>query len=201
MTIPHSLLDHSPAFGLFLHASAVAVNGGAILFLGHSTAGKSTIARLTGTAHPVLADDSVFVSPGGDGAWRVVDGSFRFGQDEVPDFQNKIRRRAAGEGAVPLRGCFRIHKAAATRIEPLAPIDLARYLMDAVMEVDLQRKGLGVQDSTQSLRELHRGILESRKAWFSQVAAIARSVRGWHLWFPLDLGIQQWNRLLVETLS
>lgn len=201
MTIPHSLLDYSPASGLFLHASAVAVDGGAVLFLGHSTAGKSTIARLTGTAHPVLADDSVFVSRGADGAWRVVDGSFRFERDDLANFQERIYQRSEGKAAVPLRGCFRIHKAAATRIELLAPVDLARYLMDAVMEVDLQRKVSRVWDSTQSLRELHYSILEARKSWFRQVALIARHVQGWHLWFPLDLDIQEWNRMLVETLS
>ena len=53
--------------GLFLHASAVVIDGGACLFLGHSTAGKSTIARLLGKDYPVLADDSVYAvrrSPG-----------------------------------------------------------------------------------------------------------------------------------------
>ena len=190
-----------PETGLFLHASSVVVDGGAVLFLGHSTAGKSTIARLTGTVHPVLADDSVFVSRGADGAWRVVDGSFRFGRDDLGDFQEKIRRRAAGAGAVPLRGCLRIHQSDAVKMEPLAPLELARCLMDAALEIDLQRKGSRSHDPTPSLQERHCRILEARKTWFRQVAAIARQVRGWHLWFSLDLDIQEWNRMLVETLS
>lgn len=186
--------------GLFLHASAVVVNREALLFLGHSTAGKSTIARLLGEVYPSLADDIVFASRGSDGRWGVVDGGFRFGEGAHAEWQERIRSQI-DKNSVPLRGCLRIHKAMETRIAPLDPVELARHLMDAVMEVDLQRKGIGVSDPTQSLQEIHHGILEARKMWFSQVAAMARQVRGWHLWFPLDMDIQEWNRLLVETLS
>ena len=49
--------------GLFLHASSVVVEGVAVLFLGHSTAGKSTIARRLGKAYRVLADGSVYAAP------------------------------------------------------------------------------------------------------------------------------------------
>ena len=79
---PASGLGPRPSdLGLFLHASAVVVGGGALLFLGHSTAGKSTIARMLGQIQPVLADDSVYAARGADGWWRVVDGSFRYGRD------------------------------------------------------------------------------------------------------------------------
>lgn len=45
---------------LTLHASAVAIDGGAIAFLGHRGAGKSTMAAtLYGRGHTLLADDSV----------------------------------------------------------------------------------------------------------------------------------------------
>ena len=58
--IPESDLVPRPSdLGLFLHASAVVVAGGAVLFLGHSTAGKSTIARILGQSFSILADEAV----------------------------------------------------------------------------------------------------------------------------------------------
>lgn len=172
--------------GLFLHASAVAVDGGAILFLGHSTAGKSTIIRMLEKSCPMVADDAVFACRDGQDLWRVVDGSFRFGRDELSKWEGDVRRRAE-QGAVQLRGCFRIHKADIIRVSPLAPAELARYLMDAAMEIDLQRKwgrttkaGEGPKPATaETLRQM-------RRQWFQWVAEIARACPGWNLWFSKD---------------
>jgi len=172
--------------GLFLHASAVFVEGGACLFLGHSTAGKSTIARLLEPHFPILADDSVYAAKPDAGPWRVVDGSFRFGRDELPGWQEEICRRAGGAGAVPLRGCFRIHKADAVRIEPLDPMELARCLMDAVMEIDLQRKFGQRIGGAKPEADSMKLVREMRRQWFSQVAHMARVCSGWALWFSKD---------------
>ena len=181
---PASGLGPRPSdLGLFLHASAVVVGGGALLFLGHSTAGKSTIARMLGQIQPVLADDSVYAARGADGWWRVVDGSFRYGRDEVPDFQEKIRRRAAGAGAVQLQGCLRLHKACTVRVEPLASLDLARALMDAAMEIDLQRKAGRPTEGESPAPERTRQL---RRQWFQWVAEIARETPGWNLWFSKE---------------
>jgi energy-coupling factor transporter ATP-binding protein EcfA2 len=183
--------------GIFLHASSVVVDGGAVLFLGHTTAGKSTIVRLLGQAYPVLADDSVYAVRRREGDWRVVDGSFRFGRDELPGWQEEVRLRAEGAGAVPLRGCFRIHKAETVKIEPLAPVDLARYLMDAAMEIDLQRKA--GRPSPQKGGAVYKGeaICQRRRQWFHWVAEIARGCPGWHLWFSKDTHFRE----LCATLS
>ena len=183
--------------GLFLHASSVVVGGGAFLFLGHSTAGKSTIARLLGKSFPVLADDAVYASQGADGLWRVVDGSFRFGRDALPDWPEEVRRRAAGAGAVRLNGCLRIHKAETARVAPLAPVVLARYLMDAAMEIDQQRKFGRTTNGGPSGGCTTMAVRQMRQHWFHQVGEIARSHPGWHLWFARDAG----QRQLEESLS
>lgn len=173
--------------GLFLHASSVIVDGGAILFLGHSTAGKSTIVRILGKSCQMVADDAVFACRDGQGLWRVVDGSFRFGRDDLTDFQEQVRRRGKGAAAVPLRGCFRIHKAAATRIEPLAPVELARVLMDAVQEIDLQRKwGRTTKAGAELESTTAETLRQMRRQWFQWVAEIARACPGWNLWFSKD---------------
>jgi hypothetical protein len=53
---------------LVLHASAVAVDGRAVLFCGPTQRGKSTLARVLGEAgHPVLGEDGVAISLDRDG--------------------------------------------------------------------------------------------------------------------------------------
>lgn len=179
--------------GLFLHASAVVIDGGACLFLGHSTAGKSTIARLLGKDYPVLADDSVYAVRRTEGEWRVVDGSFRFGRDELPGWREEIGRRAEGPGAVRIRGCYRIHKAETARTEPLAPVELARCLMDAVLEIDMQRKAVPAQSGQPPVTEAVRQI---RRQWFQWVGEIARTCPGWNLWFSRSSSASELQALL-----
>ncbi len=172
-----------PDFGFFLHASAVVVDGGAVLFLGHSTAGKSTMARLLGTQCPVLADDAVHVTRWGQSEWRVVDGSFRFKEDCRPeDWPRELSRRAS-EGAVRLKACCRLHKAPDFRVEPMEPIELARHVLDAVMEMDLQRKAGRGQGGGGGAGAVQSDVLQLRKRWFNEASDITRQVPGWHLWF------------------
>ena len=168
--------------GLFLHASSVVVEGGALLFLGHSTAGKSTLARLLGRAFPVLADDAVFVSRRQNGQWEVVDGGFRFGEGDFADWQARVRRQI-DRHAVPLRGCLRIHKAQLVRTEPMEPVELARYLLDAAMEIDIQRKYGRASGTFEMEPAVWDEVLRMRRRWFGLVAEIARTYPGHHFWF------------------
>jgi hypothetical protein len=179
-------MNPAEADGLFLHSSAVKMNERALLFMGHSTAGKSTLARLLSQRVPVLADDSVFAYRGSDHLWRVVDGGFRFGEGDLTDWQDSIlRRMEAGEG-VPLAGCLRIHKGNTLRIESLPSLEIARCLMDAVMEIDLQRKCGRPGSDTESRGNEFRRERELRRQWFGQVAEIARSIPGGSLWFSTE---------------
>lgn len=195
MTTPFSLLDYSSQASLFLHASAVIVDGGALLFLGHSTAGKSTIARLLGEAYPVLADDSVFAARGEDGRWGVVDGGFRFGEGDFADWQKRIRRQI-DLNSVPLRGCLRIHKAPELRMGPMNPAELARHLMDAAMEIDLQRKYGRISGSSEMEPSAWEEVLQMRRRWFGLVAEIARTCPGRHLWFSRSSKIAELSAML-----
>ena len=187
--------------GLFLHASAAAVGGRAALFLGHSTSGKSTIVRLLEPRCPKLADDSVHAARGADGVWRVVDGGFRLGSGRgVADWMEEVRRRAAdGAAAVPLGGCFRLHKAAEVRVELLEPVELARHLMDAAMEIDLQRKFGRIAGGAKPEPDFQEQVVAMRRQWFAQVAQIARTCPGWHLFFTRDADPDQLASVLEKT--
>ena len=172
------------AEGLFLHASSVALEDGALLFLGHSTAGKSTLARLLGGMFPVLADDSVYAFRDAQGVWRVVDGSFRQEHADMAGWQEAVRRRAATGPSLRLWGCVRIHKASGARMEPLPPLETARCLMDAAMEIDVQRKYGRSRTGSRPTEPMP--VRQMRRQWFRGVADIARRCPGWNLWFPME---------------
>ena len=186
--------------GLFLHASSVVVEGGALLFLGHSTAGKSTIAQMLGAAYPVLADDSVFVSRRPDGRWGVVDGGIRFGEGDFADWQKRIRRQI-DQNSVPLRGCLRIHKASEVRMGPMDPVELARYLMDAAMEIDVQRKYGRCSGLSEMEPVVWEEVLQMRRRWFGLAAEIARTCPGQHFWFSKSSQLPELSAMLEKRLK
>lgn len=63
----YSLLSHiltmlfTKRGGIMIHASAALVRGKVVLFLGNSSAGKSTIIKLLKNKYPILADDHVII--------------------------------------------------------------------------------------------------------------------------------------------
>ena len=169
---------------LFLHASSVIVENRAFLFLGHSTAGKSTIAGLLGNKFQVLADDTVFVSNIRSNQWLVFDGKNRCREGD-PFFRDFSHRNLEeyGRPFAPLAACLRIYKSEAVFKERVSSSKMAQYLLDAVMEVDLQRgpkfKPSGGVVSRQEVDE----VRSNRLRWFSMVSLIARTLSGWKIWF------------------
>ena len=153
--------------GVCLHASAVNVSGKAILFLGHSTAGKSTISRLLSEHYPVIADDKVWVYQTKNGCWMVSDGSdnFRAGNGS---------ERPVGRDQYPLLAILRIFKSNTTHLDPISRKETCKYLMDAIFEIDFQRR---VED------------LCKKKNWFFCSAEISRKIEGWGLTFKKDASI------------
>ncbi len=153
--------------GVCLHASAVNVSGKAILFLGHSTAGKSTISQLLSERYPVIADDKVWVSRHKSGL-MVCDGSNNFLTEEI-----RVNSFAS-QAQYPLLAILRIFKSKKIKIKPVSPKQICRYLIDAVFEVDIQR-------NQEDLRTIKR--------WFALVVEISKKNEGWHLTFIKDKSI------------
>jgi energy-coupling factor transporter ATP-binding protein EcfA2 len=144
---------------LKLHASAVSVNGGALIFLGPSGVGKSTICQLlAGFAQP-LADDITHLVPQGRGRWTVVDASDRSGL--LSESEAMARKR------IPLQATFRLYQASQPRLERVEPLESCRHLTAALFE-----NRIWAQYETWE-----------EKAVFSELAAIARSVPGYRFYF------------------
>jgi energy-coupling factor transporter ATP-binding protein EcfA2 len=153
---------------LFLHASSVLVSGKALLFLGHSTSGKSTISRILSEQYPVLADDVVLMIKNQSNQWKVCNGHGMLqGNEEAVQSTNITK-------VYSLLAVLRLYKSTTnfSIIQPISTIQTCCHLLDAVFEV-----------STQKAQE----DLKIRKKWFSDTAAIAKNHTGWHLHFSKNL--------------
>lgn len=164
---------------LLLHASSVEVAGKALVFLGHSSSGKSTIGRLLSARYPLIADDKVSVRKGKGGAWLIKKGSDGFLQSK------EALRSAQRWKSYPLLAVVRIYKSQTLGMKPLSPKAICRHLLDAVFEIDIQRK---------------RAAPEDRKEWFFQVAALAKETKGFSLTFKKDKSIVTFVRKLFDPI-
>ncbi|MGC8960552.1 MAG: hypothetical protein ACP5OO_12375 [Chloroflexia bacterium] len=150
-----------PLHALPLHASAVVLDGRALLFLGPSGTGKSTIrALLEGRAEP-LADDGAFLRRRPEGGWEVfpADGRIFLGP--------LCEEEATGLAATPLRAFFRIYQAGGPRLEILPPWEGCRFLTAAFFEAWW----------TQYCD------LPTLKRAFADLAELARTVPGYRFYF------------------
>jgi energy-coupling factor transporter ATP-binding protein EcfA2 len=153
----------NPRGTLALHASAVAVNGGALLFLGPSGTGKTTMCRLLSGHTQTLAEDTVYLVPSA-GGWKVIPG------DRVALSKPLAREQATAAEDTPLQAILRLHQAPTPRLEPISILQTCRHLADAFFEVPRQRK-------------LER---ETKCAAFAYLATIARAVPGYRFHFDLS---------------
>jgi hypothetical protein len=147
-----------------LHASACVTPGGALLFLGHGGAGKSTAVGLLAERFPTLADDAVFLLPQADGSWQVACG-------DRDAFAGPVAEEAAaGLSWAPLRAVLRLFRAPELRLAPIGPRKTCRHLADGLFEIPPQRN-VGV---------------EVKRHLFVAAAEVARSIPGWELYFRPD---------------
>lgn len=150
---------------VFLHSSSVLISGKALLFLGHSTSGKSTISSILADRYRILADDKVLIQKDKNGVWVVNDGCPATNQKEPSPCSSRDKI------GYPLFAIVRIFKSNTTEITPLTPRETCRYVADAIFEIDVQRR---------------ENNLELLKRWFFLAAEISREVNGWRLFFRKD---------------
>lgn len=156
--------DGRPDRILTIHASAMRLNGEALVFLGPSETGKSTVCRLLSDHGQFLADDRVHLVRLSGERWGVANA----------DNGIRLERYAAMIGSiseqVPLHAIFRLHQAAATRLERVEPIVVCRYLVDALFEVEIHEPP----------------DVAARALAFAALAQVARTIPGYRLDFELS---------------
>jgi len=157
----------------YLHASAVNVNNKAILFLGHSTSGKSTISELMSEKYRRIADDVVWVRCLANEKYAVTDGKHREISDSLilRDEYLKNTKTQNQEDLIIVSNIARLFKSDSTFANRISQRQLCRYLSDALFEVDIQWQNKDI---------------EFRKKLFASVAEMARKICGCDLHFSLS---------------
>ena len=149
-----------------VHASAMRNEGGAVIFLGPSGTGKSTMYRLLSPYMEPLSTDAVYLVPQSDEGWCVAWGDGRV-HGEVK--LSSVEEAAALPNA-RLRAVVRLHQALEPRLEALSALLTCRHLTDAFFEVTWQRD---------------EPLAVKRRA-FANLARIARRLPGYAFHFDLS---------------
>ncbi len=149
---------------LLLHASAVSNADGALLFLGPSGTGKSTMWRMLSAYMSPVAEDAVCLVHQED-EWRVVSG----GHCKRGDAAEMVVEGDA-VSYIPLRAVCRLYQAAEPQLEKMDTLLTCRYLTDAFFEIYPQRGR----------------PLEVKQHTFMNLAGIARALVGYIFHFGLS---------------
>lgn len=189
-----------------LHASAVAIGGGAVALCGASGVGKSTLAAaLSARGHELVADDICLVDTGRDGEAAVLPGGapLRLWRDAIDRLALGSRQ---GNRAHPLKEKFFVEGGAPIRCR-------RRVLRAAVLLVRQQRGAAGLErlHGARAAGALHPVVHMRRPARAlgraPQIfAALTRLVPAgatvWRLTVPAgDTGLQEAAAALVAGLE
>jgi energy-coupling factor transporter ATP-binding protein EcfA2 len=146
-----------------IHASAVEFQGKALIFLGPSGTGKSTVSQLLvkviEEVHP-LADDVISLNWQNGRRW-IVDNAVQPLPKERIELQS-----STFFPDVPLGAVFRLYQASCPRLVPLCNLKTALYLIYAFSEMS-QRQPASISEN---------------RAYFVSLAAIARLAPGYELY-------------------
>jgi hypothetical protein len=164
----------APSRTLIIHASAVCINDGALVFLGPSGTGKSTICRLLKSHAEPIADDAVYLVPQIGGGWLTGNAN-RYSAEP----SSQVQRFTPGN--VPLRAIFRLHQAPVPLVQQIDSLQTCRYLTDAFFEIHCQR--------------LYNA--ETKRGAFSELAAVSRHIPGYRLHFNLSNRVPE---AIIDTL-
>ena len=137
--------EHPTYRSVMIHASAVEYRGKALVFLGPSETGKSTISQLlaaTLDGARVLADDMVDLDWQANNEWMVSDARPRLLQERAEG------RSTSAAPRVPLGAVFRLYQSPCPRLMPLRDLETGLYLMMAFPKcsvggpITLRKQGL-----------------------------------------------------------
>ena len=188
---------------LGLHASAIALNGGAVAFLGHKGQGKSTIAAtFYARGQALVGDDLVAVDVNNLGHPMVLPGfpqlklmpesvTAALGDDPtqlrqlVSGYEKRARIATAGFSLsrLPLKRMYILEEGETLEIEPLKPPDALLYVLGQSYPARIFRQGLPGKEAAGN---------------FTQCAGVAKQVPVFRLKRPRSLTLLPATAQLLE---
>jgi hypothetical protein len=188
---------------LGLHASAIALNGGAVAFLGHKGQGKSTIAAtFYARGHVLVGDDLVAVDVNDLGHHMVLPGfpqlklmpeavTAALGDDPtqlrqlVSGYEKRARIATAGFSLapLPLKRLYILEEGETLAIEPLKPQDALLHVLGQSYPARVFRQGLQGQEAASN---------------FTRCAGVVKQVPVFRLKCPKSLTLLPATAQLLE---
>lgn len=160
--------DTSRNDGFLLHGSGVRTPKGALLFLGPSGVGKSTICELLSPEFPTIADDCLYISRNKQNRWTAANGRFHMWTLRRERGIAPPSIAGAEPCGTPILAIMLLSQYTHNLIEPLDGQALCAMITNAVIEIS------GQSQSYNAIRVLR---------WFELAAQVARSVPGSRLRF------------------
>lgn len=159
-----SIRQPDPPNVILLHASAVYIGNGALVFTGRSGAGKSTICRILGEFGTKIADDMVYLVRRSETKWIVTDARERAEGGPLTNLEV-----IAMQGA-PLRAILEVHKDVGVYIQSISAVKMCNNLARAYFDLHYWA--------------CHYNA-ETKRAAFAHLATLARSVPSYDLFFSI----------------
>lgn len=145
---------------ILIHGAAVVMNQHALVFLGPSGTGKSTICKTLESFVQVIGDDRLYLIPRGSD-WLVADAT-------IPALERALtEEEALNLAGVPLSAVFRIFQSSNPSVTPVDTRQTCRYLSAAFYEFFWA----------------HDLDIQAQKIVFSKIADISRKTAGFNLHF------------------
>ena len=124
----------------YLHASSVISKKGALIFVGHSASGKTTISDILNVKFQKVEDDMVLLFEEKPGRW--------FLKDRV--------NKSTKQKLYPVFAIFRLLKAQNISIEKINKLRLVKILIDAYFEVESQRVGINKNNNIKAFKTINK---------------------------------------------
>jgi len=150
---------------VLIHASAIAIDGRAFIFLGPSETGKTTIARMFVEKARVqwISDDAVYMFQE-SGQWYVTNA------DSKAFIRPTLEQQRQRFGIYSLHKILRLYRSTEPRLEVVDDVTTCRYLTDAYFEINFHTP-LTIQNKQED---------------FGVLAAIARTLKVEMFYFDLS---------------
>jgi len=157
--------------GVFIHASAVRTPRGALVLLGPSNAGKTTLARLLSSEYPIIDEDCMYLYRRRDGEFRACSGQIHHSILQTAGRMTHVPWHEP-LSSEPVAALWRVFKSRNPALLNTTVYYQFQYIMGGIFEIGIQN-------------EVVSPDLERR--WFNFAEALLRRIHVMEFHFSKEL--------------